>query len=276
MHVVAFDPFVGSERYRELGVDAARTPDDLYAVADFITLHLPNTPDTRGSARRRGAGQTQARRPHPQRRSGSARGRAGSGAALASGQVAVAALDEVLGQNPAIDHPLFAYPNVIVTPHLGASTAEATDRADHQAAEQLRSALQGGVVTSAVNIPAIAPEDMDVLGPFVPLCRSLGRIASALAEGSTIDRIETEFLDGSPTGIRGCCRSRRSSACSPADRGRRQRGERPGDGARARNRRRRDQARRRRYDPDSVRVTLASGGQRLRVAGTLIGRVTAS
>ncbi len=95
---------------------------------------------------------------------------------------------------PITDHPLFGYPNVIVTPHLGASTAEATDRAGYQAAEQVVAALDGGVVTSAVNVPAISAEDMEVLGPFVPLCRALGKIAIALAEGSSVDRVEAEFL----------------------------------------------------------------------------------
>ena len=95
---------------------------------------------------------------------------------------------------PVTEHPLFGYPNVIVTPHLGASTTEATDRAGYQAAEQVIAALTGGVVTSAVNVPAIPSEDMDVLGPFVSLCRKLGRIAVELAEGSSIDRVETEFM----------------------------------------------------------------------------------
>jgi D-3-phosphoglycerate dehydrogenase len=83
-----------------------------------------------------------------------------------------------------------------VTPHLGASTAEATDRAGYQAAEQVVAALTGGVVTSAVNVPAIPPEDVEVLGPYVPLCRSLGRIAVALAiaEGGSIDRVQTDFF----------------------------------------------------------------------------------
>jgi D-3-phosphoglycerate dehydrogenase len=81
-----------------------------------------------------------------------------------------------------------------VTPHLGASTAEATDRAGYQAAEQVIAALTGGVVTSAVNVPAIPGEDIEVLGPFVPLCHAMGRIAVALAEGSSIDRVQTEFL----------------------------------------------------------------------------------
>jgi D-3-phosphoglycerate dehydrogenase len=83
---------------------------------------------------------------------------------------------------------------VIVTPHLGASTAEATDRAGFQAAEQVVAALTGGAVTTAVNVPAIAAEDLEILGPFVPLCRALGRIAVTLGEGSSVDRIEVELL----------------------------------------------------------------------------------
>jgi D-3-phosphoglycerate dehydrogenase len=114
-------------------------------------------------------------------------------AGLDSGKVGGAALD-VFRSEPITDHPLFGYPNVIVTPHLGASTAEATDRAGYQAAEQVVAALDGGVVTSAVNVPAISAEDMEVLGPFVPLCRSLGKVAIALVEGSSVDRVEAEFL----------------------------------------------------------------------------------
>jgi D-3-phosphoglycerate dehydrogenase len=83
---------------------------------------------------------------------------------------------------------------VVVTPHLGASTAEATDRAGYQAAEQVAAALSGGVVTSAVNIPAVAAEDLEALGPFLPLCQQLGRIAAALAEGRSVDRLEVEYL----------------------------------------------------------------------------------
>ena len=86
------------------------------------------------------------------------------------------------------------YPNVVVTPHLGASTAEATDRAGYQSAEQVVAALTGGVVSTAVNIPAIGAEDMEVLGPFLPLATQLGRLAMALAEGSSVERIEAAFL----------------------------------------------------------------------------------
>ena len=80
-----------------------------------------------------------------------------------------------------------------MTPHLGASTAEANDRAGFQAAEQIVAALTGGAVTTAVNIPAIPREDIELLGPFVPLCRALGRIAVTLGDWSSIDQLETDF-----------------------------------------------------------------------------------
>jgi D-3-phosphoglycerate dehydrogenase / 2-oxoglutarate reductase len=113
--------------------------------------------------------------------------------ALDSGKVAGAAID-VFDKEPMTEHPLFAYPNVVVTPHLGASTAEATDRAGYQSAEQVVAALTGGVVSTAVNIPAIEAEDMEMLGPFLPLATKLGRLAMELAEGSSVERIEAAFL----------------------------------------------------------------------------------
>jgi D-3-phosphoglycerate dehydrogenase len=114
--------------------------------------------------------------------------------ALDSGKVAGAALD-VFPAEPITDYPLFSgYANVVVTPHLGASTAEATDRAGYQSAEQVVAALSGGVVATAVNIPSIEAEDMEVLGPFLPLATQLGRLAMALAEGSSVERIEAAFL----------------------------------------------------------------------------------
>lgn len=193
MRVIAFDPFVGTERYREVGVEQAQSSDELYATADFITLHLPTSPETVGWLN----AQALAKCRRGVRILNVARGplivEADLIAALDSGRVAGAALD-VFGSEPVTEHPLFHYPNVIVTPHLGASTAEATDRAGYQAAEQVLAALTGGIVTSAVNMPAIPAEDMEVLGPFLPLCRSLGRIVIALAEGSSVDRVQTELL----------------------------------------------------------------------------------
>ena len=193
MRVIAFDPFVAAERYRELGVEKADSADAVYAAADFITLHLPNTPETEGWL----DAQALAKCKDGVRILNVARGPlvvdGDLRAALDAGKVGGAALD-VFSSEPITDHPLFGYPNVIVTPHLGASTAEATDRAGYQAAEQVIAALTGGVVTSAVNVPAIAAEDVDMLAPFVSLCRGLGRIAIAIAEGSSIDRVRLEFL----------------------------------------------------------------------------------
>ena len=160
---------------------------------DFITLHLPKTPDTEGWL----DAEALAKCKDGVRILNVARGPLivddDLKAAIDAGKVAGAALD-VFGSEPITEHPLFSYPNVIVTPHLGASTAEATDRAGYQAAEQVVAALTGGVVTTAVNVPAIPPEDMEVLGPYLPLSRGLGRIAIALTAGSSFDRVRTEFL----------------------------------------------------------------------------------
>jgi D-3-phosphoglycerate dehydrogenase / 2-oxoglutarate reductase len=194
MHVLAFDAFVSAERYRELGVEQAASSGDVYQRSDFITIHLPRTAETRGWLDAEAFAQM---------REGvfvinCARGdlvvEEALKDALDSGRVAGAALD-VFAQEPVTDHPLFSgYDNVVVTPHLGASTAEAQDRAGIQAAEQVVAALTGGVVTNAVNIPTIPAEDMEVLGPFLPLCEQLGRLGMTLADGSSVDRIELEFL----------------------------------------------------------------------------------
>jgi D-3-phosphoglycerate dehydrogenase len=194
MRVLAFDPFVSAERYRELGVEKAADSDDLYAQADFITVHLPKTPDTEGWLN----AEAFAKMRDGVRILNVARGGLIDDAALKdaldSGKVGGAALD-VFPAEPMTDYPLFqGYSNVVVTPHLGASTAEATDRAGYQSAEQVVAALTGGVVSTAVNIPAIGADDMEVLGPFLPLATQLGRLAMALAEGSSVERIEAAFM----------------------------------------------------------------------------------
>ena len=191
MRVIGYDPFVSDERFRELGAEQAETPDDVLAAGDFITLHLPKTPETQGFIN----SETLAKCKDGVRIINVARGPLvvdeDLKAALDSGKVAGAALD-VFAQEPITDHPLFGYPNVVVTPHLGASTAEAQDRAGVQTAEQVVAALTGGVVSTAVNIPAISAEDSEVLGPFVPLALRLGRIGGALAEG--VERVEVEHM----------------------------------------------------------------------------------
>jgi D-3-phosphoglycerate dehydrogenase len=193
MRVLAFDPFVSAERYRELGVEKAADSDEIYAQADFITVHLPKTPETEGWL----DAAAFAKMRDGVRILNVARGGLIDDAALKdaldSGKVGGAALD-VFPAEPMTDYPLFGYPNVVVTPHLGASTAEATDRAGYQSAEQIVAALTGGVVSTAVNIPSIGAEDMQVLGPFLPMARQLGRLAMALAEGSSVERIEAAFM----------------------------------------------------------------------------------
>jgi len=181
MRVVAYDPFVAPDRFRELGVERCETAEDVYSVADFVTLHLPLTAETRGSvdadafaAMRDGV-----------RIVNAARGELlDEGAlldALRSEKVAGAALD-VFSAEP-YSGPLLELDNVIVTPHLAASTEEAQDRAGVIIAEQVASALEGGLVTNAINIPVIGSEDLEVLGPYIPLSAKLGRLAMGLAEG---------------------------------------------------------------------------------------------
>ncbi|MBK5111420.1 MAG: ACT domain-containing protein, partial [Thermoleophilia bacterium] len=111
---------------------------------------------------------------------------------LESGQVGGAALD-VFPEEPFTEHPVFAREDVVVTPHLGASTAEAQDRAGTDTAAQVTAALTGGVVTNAVNIPAVSPAVMEALAPYVPLCRTLGQLAIGLVPGIIEGGVEVEF-----------------------------------------------------------------------------------
>jgi D-3-phosphoglycerate dehydrogenase len=191
MPVIAYDKFVTAERFRELGVEGVDDMDELFARADFISLHLPKTPETVGIV---GAHSI------PKLREGvrivnCARGELVDLDALLegleSGRVAGAALD-VFPEEPFVDHPILRRDDVVVTPHLGASTEEAQDRAGVVTAQQVTAALSGGVVTTAVNIAAVRPEVMEQLAPFVPLCEKLGRLAQALNEGAP-ERVEVEF-----------------------------------------------------------------------------------
>src|ERR1700728_1744300 len=166
---------------------------ELYAQADFITIRLPKTPETQNWLNAEAFAQMR----DGVRVLNVARGglidEAALKDALDAGKVGGAALD-VFPSEPMTENPLFGYPNVIATPHLGASTAEATDRAGYQSAEQVVAALTGGVVSTAVNIPSIGAEDMEVLGPFLPLATNLGKLAMELAEGSSVERIEAAFM----------------------------------------------------------------------------------
>src|SRR4051794_32503065 len=192
MRVVAYDPFVSAERMRELGVEHVASSDELYARADIVTIHLPKTPETENWL----DAEAFSKMKDGVRVINCARGPLLDDAALAdavrSGKVAGAALD-VFRDEPVTEHPLFGMPGVIVTPHLGASTTEAQDRAGVQVAEQVVAALTGGVATNAVNLPSMSPEVMELAGPFVPLCTTLGRLAVSLSDAPSIDRIEVRY-----------------------------------------------------------------------------------
>jgi D-3-phosphoglycerate dehydrogenase / 2-oxoglutarate reductase len=191
MDVVAFDKFVSAERFRELGVSGAESLEQLLGAADLLTLHVPKTPETVGLI---DAGAIAAMKDGA-RLVNCARGELVELddllAGLESGKLAGAALD-VFPAEPFTEHPIFAREDVVLTPHLGASTAEAQDRAGIVTAEQVTEALTGGVVTNAVNIAAVRPEAMEALAPFVPLCERLGRLAQGLSQGS-VDRVSAEF-----------------------------------------------------------------------------------
>jgi D-3-phosphoglycerate dehydrogenase / 2-oxoglutarate reductase len=181
MRVVAYDPFVAPERFRELGVEEAGSLQEVYEAADVLSLHLPLTSETHGLL---------GREAFEQMRDGvrivnAARGELVDEAALVdairSGKVAGAALD-VFSDEP-YEGPLLELDEVVVTPHLAASTTEAQDRAGVIIAEQVTAALEGGLVATAVNIPIVDQADLEVLGPYIPLAAKLGRLASALATG---------------------------------------------------------------------------------------------
>jgi D-3-phosphoglycerate dehydrogenase / 2-oxoglutarate reductase len=190
MRVVAYDPFVAKDRFRELGAERAERPEDLLATAEFLTLHLPLTPETAGTIDAAAI----ARMPDGARLVNAARGELVDEdallEALRSGKLAGAALD-VFSTEP-YSGPLLELDNVVVTPHLAASTEEAQDRAGVIVAEQVVAALAGELVTNAVNIPALRQEDLEVLGPYIPVAAKLGRLAIELA-GGRAERIELTY-----------------------------------------------------------------------------------
>ena len=182
MNVVAYDPFVGRDRFRDLGVEQLETLEELLGAADIVTLHSPLTDETRCLIDRDAIALM---------RDGARLVNAARGAlvdedalveAIRSGKLAGAALD-VFSSEP-YTGPLLELDEVVVTPHLAASTDEAQDRAGVIVAEQVVAALDGGIVTNAVNIPVVDQADLEVLGPFIPLASLLGRIAVGLAAGA--------------------------------------------------------------------------------------------
>ena len=191
MKVVAYDPFLSEERALDLGVDKVELPE-LFARADFITLHTPMTEKTKNiidakaiAAMKDGVYIVNCAR-------GGLIVEEDLRAALDSGKVAGAGID-VFSTEPAKENVLFGAPNLVCTPHLGASTTEAQENVALQVAQQMADYLIDGAVTNALNMPSISAEEAPRLVPFVRLAEQLGSFAGQLTEtGLTGVRIEFE------------------------------------------------------------------------------------
>lgn len=193
MRLVAYDPYVAPARAAQMGVDLVDTVGEVCSRADFITIHLPKTSETTGII-----GSTELEIVKPGVRIvNTARGglidEAALVAALRDGRVAGAAVDVFEGE-PVTAHDLFGLDNVVVTPHLGASTAEAQDKAGMTIAEQVLLALRGEFVPYAVNVD-VGTDIPEPVRPYLQLAERLGRVAVALAGGG-ISALRFEYHGG--------------------------------------------------------------------------------
>ena len=195
MQLLAYDPYVSADRARQLGVTLVPSLPDLVRQADFLTIHLPKTPETMGLV----SAELLAHAKPTLRIVNTARGGIIDEDALADalreGRIAGAALD-VFSAEPTTESPLFGLPNIVVTPHLGASTVEAQDKAGQTIAEQVVLALRGEFVPYAVNLAA--KEASATVQPYLPLAERLGRLFTVLAGGAveTLDiAYEGEIAD---------------------------------------------------------------------------------
>ncbi len=180
MRVIAYDPYLSADRALQLGVEKVEL-DALWRRADIITLHTPLTDNTRAIINAK----TLASMKKGVRLINCARGELVDEAALCealkSGHVAGAALD-VFREEPATQSCLFGLPNVVCTPHLGASTMEAQENVALQVAEQMSDYLLRGAITNAINFPSISAEEAPKLKPFIALAEKLGSFAGQLTE----------------------------------------------------------------------------------------------
>ncbi|RJN33270.1 phosphoglycerate dehydrogenase [Nesterenkonia natronophila] len=187
MEILAYDPYVTSARAHQLGAKLVSL-DELYARADVVTIHMPKTPETVGMLN----ADAFAKMKDSVFLINVARGglidEADLEAALAAGTIGGAAVD-VFATEPATDLPFFSHESVVVTPHLGASTHEAQEKAGVSVARSVRLALDGELVPDAVNVAGGAIDQL--VRPGIPLMERLGRVLTALATDALTD-IETE------------------------------------------------------------------------------------
>ena len=191
MQIVAYDPFIAPEQARDLEIELAPL-DEVYSRADFLTVHTPLTAETRGLIDR----EVFAKMKKGARVINCARGglidEAALVEAIADGTVAGAALDVFSQEPPPADHPLLKLDQVIVTPHLGASTTEAQEGVAFTVAEQMRDFLSTGALRGAVNVPALGVKELSLLQPYVVLAESLGRFQAQLVDGA-VSEVRLEF-----------------------------------------------------------------------------------
>ena len=181
MRVLAYDPYVSEDRMRSMNVERVESLDEIFETSDFVSLHVPRTPQTAGMV---DTDALEKMKPTAYLVNVARGGIVDETAlynALKEGAIAGAALD-VFQKEPTTDSPLFALPNVVVTPHLGASTAEAQDRAGVTAAEQLASALRGAVPMHAINAPVPVGEGAEFVAQFTGLCEALGSLLYQLTD----------------------------------------------------------------------------------------------
>ena len=198
MKVIAFDPFVSEERARAMNIDLAEL-NDLVKRSDFITVHLPKNKDTVNlfDAKMLATAKPSLRIINVAR--GGIINEADLAEAVKNGVIAGAALD-VFDKEPTTESPLFQVPGIVVTPHLGASTTEAQDRAGDHIADQILLALAGDFVPYAVNISAA--DANETLKPYLPLAERLGRLfSSAAGDISELEIIATGEIAGYDTRI---------------------------------------------------------------------------
>lgn len=191
MRVLAYDPYLSHARAQALDVEL-RSLDGVFADADFITVHMPMTDETRGMINAASI----AKMKKGVRILNCARGgivvEADLAAALQAGHVAGAALDVYETEPPPADLPLRAFPQVIMTPHLGASTDEAQDNVGIEVAEAITAYLVDGEVRNAVNLPALDAKTYAHLKPYLLLGEKLGRLLGQLAP-KQLDRVYITF-----------------------------------------------------------------------------------
>lgn len=181
MRVLAYDPYLSTSRARALQVELFETLDELLPLADFITLHMPLTDETKHmiDAKRIATLKPSVRIINCAR--GGLVEEMALAEALQSGRIAGAALDVFEQEPPPADHPLFNCPNLVLTPHLGASTAEAQEGVGIEIAEAMQALLIEGVIRNAVNVPNVDAKTLATIAPYLELGQLLGRFLSQIA-----------------------------------------------------------------------------------------------